>query len=221
MRSRILSGKWAPGEQLPNLQQLAATFKVTPVTARHAVSRLADENLVWCQQGKGTFVTEELGLQRSLTLATDWEALVTLLRGTVPTLLDMADHRLPTNFDQIEGTPAEAYQYLHRVHTMHGTPYCVIEIYLDKNLYRKNPTAFQQKTALSLLHDDPEVIIGSAWQHVCIGTADMETAQLLEVALDAPVAYVRRVVLDSRRRIIYIGDVVYRGDFLNLHIKLR
>ena len=38
------------------------------------------------------------------------------------------------------------------------------------------------------------------------------TAELLKVALNAPTAEARCVVVDDRGVAIYVGDIVYRGD---------
>jgi GntR family transcriptional regulator len=47
---------YRPGEQLPSGAQLAAEFGVSLMTLRQALSILADQGLVYAEQGKGTFV---------------------------------------------------------------------------------------------------------------------------------------------------------------------
>jgi GntR family transcriptional regulator len=53
-----------------------------------------------------------------------------------------------------------------------------------------------------------------------IGTADLEVARLLGTAAGAPVAEVRRVFRAPERRVIYLGEVVYRGDFVRVEFDL-
>jgi GntR family transcriptional regulator len=55
---RIRSGKWKPGQLIPNEFEIAAEFGVSQGTARKAIGALADANLVVRQQGRGTFVYE-------------------------------------------------------------------------------------------------------------------------------------------------------------------
>jgi GntR family transcriptional regulator len=55
---RIRSGKWKPGQLIPNEFQIAAEFRVSQGTARKAIGALADANLVVRRQGRGTFVYE-------------------------------------------------------------------------------------------------------------------------------------------------------------------
>jgi GntR family transcriptional regulator, transcriptional repressor for pyruvate dehydrogenase complex len=56
LRSRILVGALAPGEQLPNERDLADTFEVNRTSVREAVKRLEFLELVEVRHGLGTFV---------------------------------------------------------------------------------------------------------------------------------------------------------------------
>jgi GntR family transcriptional regulator len=55
---RIRSGKWKPGQLIPNEFEIAAEFRVSQGTARKAIGALADASLVVRRQGRGTFVYE-------------------------------------------------------------------------------------------------------------------------------------------------------------------
>ena len=48
----------------------------------------------------------------------------------------------------------------------------------------------------------------------------MEIAPLLHIPISAPVAHVRRVFTDGADRVIYLGQVTYRGDFVHLDMDL-
>ncbi len=52
----LRSGAWRPGEAIPSEMDLASRYKVSQGTVRKAIDELADENLVYRRQGKGTFV---------------------------------------------------------------------------------------------------------------------------------------------------------------------
>jgi GntR family transcriptional regulator len=41
------------------------------------------------------------------------------------------------------------------------------------------------------------------------------------VPVNAPVAEVRRVFTDKKRRVIYLGEVTYRGDFIHVEMDLK
>ena len=43
----------------------------------------------------------------------------------------------------------------------------------------------------------------------------------LGISVNAPVAEVRRVFTGPKRRVIYLGEVTYRGDFVHMEIDLK
>lgn len=56
LRGRILSGEITIGDKLPSETDLAATYSVSRMTARAAITELVDQRLVNRMQGKGAFV---------------------------------------------------------------------------------------------------------------------------------------------------------------------
>lgn len=60
LRAEILDGTHAPGERLPTEQALARVFGVNRHTVRRAVASLVELGLVRAEQGRGTFVMENV-----------------------------------------------------------------------------------------------------------------------------------------------------------------
>ena len=67
----------------------------------------------------------------------------------------------------------------------------------------------------------PSVKIVTARQLLTISTADLEVAHHLGIHVNAPVAEVRRVFTGPKRRVIYLAEVTYRGDFVHMEIDLK
>jgi len=67
----------------------------------------------------------------------------------------------------------------------------------------------------------PSVEIVSARQVLTISTADLEVARHLQVSVNAPVAEVRRVFTGPKRRVIYLAEITYRGDFVHVEFDLK
>ena len=92
LRSRILSGAFPVGEQLPNERELAAALRVNRASVREAVKRLEFLELVEIRHGQGTFV-RELGESSALQLV---EALLrdrhTLTRALLAQILEFRRH---------------------------------------------------------------------------------------------------------------------------------
>jgi GntR family phosphonate transport system transcriptional regulator len=60
LERQILGGQWKPGERLPTEHDLAGEFAVNRHTARRAVAALSERGLVRVEQGRGTFVQENV-----------------------------------------------------------------------------------------------------------------------------------------------------------------
>jgi GntR family transcriptional regulator len=58
VRMKIETGEYAPGAQLPTLDELADAFRVSLAVSRKAMDLLRQQGLVVTIQGKGTFVRE-------------------------------------------------------------------------------------------------------------------------------------------------------------------
>jgi GntR family transcriptional regulator len=110
---------------------------------------------------------------------------------------------------------------MRRVHAHEGRPYCVIDIWLDADVFAKHPRRFRQETVIPLLLETPSIRIATARQLLTISTADLEVARHLGIAVNAPVAEVRHVFTGPKRRVIYLGEVTYRGDFVHMEMDLK
>ncbi|WP_235509977.1 GntR family transcriptional regulator [Variovorax sp. Root473] len=221
LRQRIARGTWPEGHRLPSLEELVTEFGVARVTVRQAVELLARDGLVSPQQGRGTFVTGRPPNERWLNVVTTLDALARVYRDTEPQILNIDEATSAPALRPGEGVPAERYAYMRRVHSRDGKPYCVIDIHLDERIFRRSPRRFREETVIPLLTSMKSVKIAKAHQVLTIGTADMEVARLIDVPLNAPVAEVRRVFRDPDDRVIYLAEVVYRGDAIHVEMDLK
>jgi GntR family transcriptional regulator len=220
LRQRILRGLWKPGDKLPSLEILVEEFQVARVTVRQAVDILTREGLLSPQRGRGTFVTEKAPIERSLKLETSLQGLAEAYRHDKPQLNLIEETGVIPSLEPTDGKAATAYQHLRRVHSRAGEAYCVASIYLDKRVFQLSPKRFRQETVVPVLLDLPKVIIATAQQSLRIGTADVEVARLLNVPLNSPVAEVRRIFVSPEGTVLYLGNITYRGDFIQFEMKL-
>lgn len=56
LRRQIKTGRYQPGDRLPSLPAMSATYSSAAETVRRALGRLRDEGLVATQSTRGTFV---------------------------------------------------------------------------------------------------------------------------------------------------------------------
>ncbi len=221
MRQRLVRGNWPPGHKLPTLEDLVEEFGVARVTVRQAMDVLSDEGLIVRQQGRGTFVAERPEDTRWLRLETSLEALSEVYEDTKPELLLICESVAAPPLQPKDGVPAPSYQFMRRVHRRNDVPYCIIDIYLDSRVFRLAPARFRNETVIPLLRNLRGVEIAKAVQTLTVGTADMEVAERLGIPVNSPVANVRRVFAGADGTVIYLGEVIYRGDFIHLEIDLK
>lgn len=220
MRQRILRDIWRTGEILPTITELMVEFEVARVTVREAVKILESEGLLEPKRGRGTTVLPHKTPQRSLSVVTKLSELVALYRGDVPDLVSLDDFESDLPDDVSTGQSAGKYHVLRRIHSRDGQRYCVIRLYLAKNIFDKHEAAFRTRLVLPILVDDPDLIVTTARQNLVVSKCDMETAMLLDLPVGEPMAEVRRILCDEDDTIIYLADVIYRGDYIKLDMDL-
>jgi GntR family transcriptional regulator len=147
--------------------------------------------------------------------------LADLYRDTRPQLLNLTEASAAPELAEGDGKAAPKYFYMRRVHALDDVPYCVIAIYLDDRVFRRAPRRVRKELVIPLLMSLPGVKIAKARQTLTIGTADVDEANLLRIAINAPVAHVRRVFNASDGTVIYLALVTYRGDFVRLEMEMR
>lgn len=220
LRQRIERGDWKQGDRLPSHDELTREFAVARVTVRQAITLLEDDGLVASRQGRGTFVTLQPGAGRRMEVQTDLGSLVEMLRGDEPQLLNISEGASHPRLHDGDGVAAAEYVFMRRVHLRDGVPYCVISIYLDKRIFRRAPERFRREVMIPILVAMRGVTIARASQTLTIGAADSETAGHLRMPLGAPVAFVRRIFRGPDATVIYLGEVTYRGDVVQLQMDL-
>jgi GntR family transcriptional regulator len=213
LRTRIHRGEWSVGEQLPSFEELADGYGVSLNTIRRAVQQLSTEALVESCRGRGTTVLangaaqafERLGANLADPLATQPGLSIRILEsGDTPGLPD----------DLRNGGPAAAaYHRTLKVHTIYDTPFALLEIFVDRAVYRRFPRGAERKQKLSVLmrrHGGAALV--SSRQVLTIGHADPYTAEVLEYPIASPMVRLRRWRLDANGRVAYACNVLYRGD---------
>lgn len=220
LRQRIESGQWQPGQKISTLEALEREFEVARVTVRLAIELLESEGLVHRQQGRGTFVADKVHNRHWLRLETSWASLIAPIKSNVPRIIKVDRPPAAPALSAEDGRLAPEYVFLRSVQLKNDTPYAVVNLHLDRAIYERDPEAFRTHPALPVLASLEGVTIDRAHQTLVIGTADPDTAALLQVSLGAPTAECRCVVIDGDGTAIYVADIVYRNDCVKLHIDL-
>lgn len=220
MRRRVQSGEWAPGAQLPALANLAEQFGVANVTIRQAIAIIEQEGLVRRQQGRGTFVSEQITAPPTFSVGLDWPSLLQMITKSTPQLIESHDAEAMPGTTPDEGTLAPSYRYLKRVNTVDGRPCLVTHAYLESELYARASKRFESETIIPVIEALPGMELAHCRQVLTIGQADLDTATLLGIPVGTPMGEVRRIITDAEGTIIYLNEVAYRGDLVKFEIDL-
>ena len=82
LRENITRGEWQPGDMIPPEPELIDRYKVSRTTVRQVLDMLVNEDLIYRQQGRGTFVAhpslEQMLVRSRRTTGSVW---TTWLRG--------------------------------------------------------------------------------------------------------------------------------------------
>lgn len=221
MRQQIESQAWRFGEQIPTLGELEQKYRVSRITLRAALDQLAALGIVRRTRGLGTFVAKDLSKER-------WFKLPTTLDELVDAVADLKIHLLPIE-EKSHGSLAPAfpfgevgpaYQRLLRVHYHNDEPYCIIEIYLDKEIFDAAPDAFSSRPIIPQLVAFRNVRVGQAKQIMRITVSDEITAKHLDIGVGDPIAHVCRTILNDQDRIIYYANIQYPAQMFQIEMDL-
>ena len=221
-RRRIETGEWAVGDQVPTVESLARECGVATMTIRQAFDILEGEGLIERFRAKGTFVRERPSQDLWCQVETDWKGmLIARDKAKIEILHDERGVQLPTAGRRI-GRPAAAYRHLRRRHTRDGEAFLIADVYVAERICPLIPEeAYSAKTALRLVADVPGLVITDATQTLTIGSADLITADLLDIPLSHPVAKIERCAVDAEGELVLLADGIYRGDKVRIDFKLR
>lgn len=219
-RRRVDSGQWPVGSQIPTIEDLAEEFGVARATIRQALGMLEADGLVSRFRAKGTFVNRRGTEQLWHDVLTDWRGLLNSREGAEIEVLEDGEVRtLPDRMHDI-GALAPAYRRLRRRHLRGNQAYLVAEVFIDADAAPAiPPEAYRTTTAMRLTSFLPGTV-ATAQQTVTIGTADLETAGLLDIPLNAPVCLVDRSVVYQPDRLVLVSKGIYRGDLVRMDMRL-
>jgi GntR family transcriptional regulator len=216
-RRKVATGEWPVGEQIPTVDKLAEEYGVAKLTIRQALGLLEQDGLIDRFRAKGTFVKAQPASELWCEVHTDFTGMLTARKGaTIEVLSERRQSALPQS-DLHEGLAAPSYRALRRRHTRDGSAFLLADLYIDERLTRSIPkAAYESKTALRLISDVPGIEIATVRQTLTIGSADMEVSALLNVPLNAPVAFVERIAITAERTVALLTIGTYRGDVVRL-----
>ena len=224
LRSRIeadIRAGLRPHAALPSERQLMASYGVSRMTVRQALSMLADDGLVYRVQGSGTFVADPAKISKSLALTSFSEDITA--RGMVPGSSSERIERVEADVDVAQDlalSPGSPVVRIERVRTADGSPMCIENVWVPADVL---PDDFGSRPMTSLYAAfeqagfTPEV----ADQTLRATVVDTAQAALLGVAPHSPALLVSRVTYTSDARAIERARSIYRADRYDFRVSVQ
>lgn len=220
LRQRIESGQWSRGDKISTLEELEAEFEVARVTVRQAIEVLREEGLLRAQQGRGTFVSDKTHDRHWMKLAVNWTSLVETLKDNVPRNITLDENCATPVLGPTDGALAESYVGLQSLQYRNNEPYSVVDLCLARRVFDLSPKQFMSAAAIPTIDARDDVVLRDAHQTLVIGSAGPKVADLMKIPLGAPTVESHCVIVDDRGEAIYVGDVIYRAESVQLQVDL-
>ncbi len=217
---QIRQGELSPGAQVPSELELATQYNVSRMTARKALDGLIAKGYVFRQQGKGTFVSEDLmsyGLSTMLSFsrtlqARGYDVVTRVLRQEVIPAIPLVAEKLDIQ-------PDGQVVLVRRLRIVEGTPVAIHTAYMDYRMYA--PILKVNLNNASLLETIEHVCgirVAYSKDSVRAALVSAEDMELLEIPAGSPILEVEGVAYSENGLPTRYSRAVFRGDCFRLGV---
>jgi len=223
LRGHILGGEWQPGDMIPPESELVERYGVSRTTVRQVFDLLANDGLIYRQQGRGTFVahpTVEQALVRIVNFTEDMR-----MRGCAPSSQVLFAGLVPAPEDIAEKLlirPGEELARLERLRLADGEPMSVEESHL---VHRHCPGILQGDYQSNSLREALAQGYGIRWTHarqsIRAVPAPGRLAHLLRIKPRSALLFIERVSYAQDNLPLEFLRIYYRADRYVLYSELQ
>ncbi|HEV2656765.1 MAG TPA: GntR family transcriptional regulator [Ktedonobacteraceae bacterium] len=223
MREHVRSGEWKPNDLIPSERELSEQYGISRMTTRQAITDLVNEGLFYREQGKGTFVSNRKITQQLLHLTSFTEDI--RARGQRPsakvltTEMCAADEEIAEKLRIEVGAPTFC---LRRLRLADGQPLAIERSQISfKGCERLLEEDLEQQSLYRVLEAKFGLTLMEADQELEAGLANREEAQLLKVAVNSAVLYIRRITYTERNQPLEYASSVYCGNKYTFYTHMK
>jgi GntR family transcriptional regulator len=211
LRERIATLR--PGERLPSDAELVEEFRVSRMTARHAMQRLAEDGLIRREPGRGSFVTTPPAHRRTNRLMTFTQEMTRA--GRIPSSRVLTRVIRPSSATEAASLGIPAHQpvvHLRRLRLADGEPIALESTVLIGATADAVMTA---DLATGSLHDtlgQAGFVLRRGTGTISAAAATAGDARLLVIRPGDPLLVEQRVIVDGHGRRIEATESRYSAD---------
>ena len=210
--SKITSGQWVSGRQIPTEAELCSEYGVSKITVRQAIKNLAADGYLRKIQGKGTFVTSS---DQSSGFAMKTRFTEEMFGKEVQVKREVLSRGIQPAEDTARGylkTHEEIYRIVSQ-RVVEGEPVSLDEWYIPvARLPRANDLEVMNRSLLAMLQEQGTEKIVKIVQTVEIAAVHGEEAKNLGVDDGVPVLVIHRLILGTDETPVAYTRLLGRSD---------
>ncbi len=211
LRERISTLR--PGERLPSDSELCAEFRVSRMTARNAMERLAADGLIRREPGRGSFVAIPTAHRRTNSLMTFTEEM--RRAGRVPSSRVLTRVVRPASAAEAASLGIAAQQavvHLRRLRQSDGEPIALESAVLIGDCGEAVMNADLERGSLHAALVQAGIVLRRGTGTISAAAATAEDAGLLGIRPGDALLVERRVIMDRHGRPIEATESRYSAD---------
>lgn len=222
LRARILSNKLKAGDLVPSEIDLSQEYNVSRGTVRQALLELINEGLIYRIRGKGTFVSEDVGLRELRFKGTIENLITSALEGKIK-ILAYKEVIPPPHVAKILRTGAKQTVFQLEVifsSSKGVTRYSVL--YLPYPLGKMISRSELKDTTevILLVEEKSKTKIHHAYQSMNIALVDERISKYLSIERKTPIFVIERQYYARNRSPLYMSISHCRPDLYKFKIEL-
>ena len=210
----LKAGPYQPGSLFLTEQELSERFEVSRITIRRAIDELVREGYLIAKQGKGTFVAKSK-IQRHMSLLKSFSEEMTE-EGHKPgsKLLALRHERASQRVASVLNLETDSWVWLvERLRFADNEPICISVAYLNlPHEVALLPAELEKRISLWSLLREKNINLSRSDETIQAVAAGLREAELLQVAVGAPLLLVEGTVYSDGGIPIEFHQMYNRGD---------
>jgi GntR family transcriptional regulator len=213
---RIANGDWQAGIAIPNEIELAREFGLSAGTVRKALDWMESAQLVVRQQGRGTFVRDQLSGDILTRFCNLRRADGTLIEATVTSAVLVTAEATAVEAQHLGLRAGEKVHRVTQIREIDGAPFAHESLVLPAAFFPKIDAKSPAVGNIGQVAFANGLLLGHGRELVSIAAASEEVARALSLQRDSPLLLLDRVIetidgepLEWRRSLCHLGAHVY------------
>ncbi len=222
LEREILSGRYPPGERLPNELELADRLSLSRPTLRQAIQALVDKGLLVRKRGVGTQVVGSVSSQvrRSLELSSLYDDLSSAGQRPTTAVTDLRTVPASAPVAEALSVPLDSpVVRVRRLRSASGEPLALMTNHLPEGLVSLSVEALERVGLYALIRE-AAINLRVAKQTVGAKVASAAEARSLGEPKGAALLTMARIAYDDRGTAVEYGTHLYRASRYSFELTL-